>query len=67
VDDAARVAEEGYAVLERAVEPDLVAALVEAIDRSLAALDVPLGANEFLGRRTRRLFNLLARDPLFAR
>jgi ectoine hydroxylase-related dioxygenase (phytanoyl-CoA dioxygenase family) len=66
LDAAARVTEDGYAVLERAVEPDLVAALVGTIDRLMAALDVPLGANEFLGRRTRRLFNLLARDPLFA-
>ena len=61
------MARDGYAILERAIEPGLVAALVAAIDRSLAALGVPFGPNEFLGTRTRRLFNLLTRDPLFAR
>jgi ectoine hydroxylase-related dioxygenase (phytanoyl-CoA dioxygenase family) len=66
VDAAARVAGDGYAILERAIEPGLVAELVAAIDRRMAELAVPFGANEFLGTRTRRLFNLLARDPLFA-
>jgi ectoine hydroxylase-related dioxygenase (phytanoyl-CoA dioxygenase family) len=33
----------------------------------MAELAVPFGPNDFLGTRTRRLFNLLARDPLFAR
>jgi ectoine hydroxylase-related dioxygenase (phytanoyl-CoA dioxygenase family) len=64
---ASRVLEEGFAVLERAIEPDLVAELTAAIDRALDALAVPFGPNDFLGTRTRRLFNLLARDPLFAR
>jgi len=67
VDPAERVAHDGYAILERAIESELVAGLVEAIDRALDALAVPFGANEFLGLRTRRLFNLLARDPVFAR
>jgi ectoine hydroxylase-related dioxygenase (phytanoyl-CoA dioxygenase family) len=67
VDAAARVAEDGSAVLERALEPALVAELVAAVDRCLAQLAVPFGPNDFLGTRTRRLFNLLARDPVFAR
>jgi ectoine hydroxylase-related dioxygenase (phytanoyl-CoA dioxygenase family) len=67
VDAAARVVEEGYALLERAIEPPLVRELTDAIDRRLAELGVPFGPNDFLGTRTRRLFNLLARDPLFAR
>jgi ectoine hydroxylase-related dioxygenase (phytanoyl-CoA dioxygenase family) len=29
--------------------------------------EIPFGTNAFLGLRTRRIFNLLARDPLFAR
>ena len=66
-DAAERVGEEGYAILERAIEPALVAELVAVIDRRMAELAVPFGPNEFLGTRTRRLFNLLARDPLFAR
>ena len=67
MDAAARVIEDGYAVIERAIEPALVTELVAAIDRRMAALAVPFGPNDFLGTRTRRLFNLLARDPLFAR
>ncbi len=66
-DAAARVSEDGYAILERATEPALAAELVATIDRCIAELAVPFGANDFLGMRTRRLFNLLARDPLFAR
>jgi len=64
---ATRVVADGYAILERAIEPALVARLTGAIDSCLAALAIPFGANDFLGTRTRRLFNLLARDPLFAR
>lgn len=64
---AARVLEDGFAILERAIEPQLVAELTAAIDRALEAFAVPFGPNDFLGTRTRRLFNLLARDPLFAR
>jgi ectoine hydroxylase-related dioxygenase (phytanoyl-CoA dioxygenase family) len=67
VDAAARVREHGFAILERAAPPALVAELVAAVDGCMAELAVPFGANDFLGTRTRRLFNLLARDPLFAR
>jgi ectoine hydroxylase-related dioxygenase (phytanoyl-CoA dioxygenase family) len=67
VDAAARVVEDGYAVLERAIEPALVAELVGAVERRMTELAVPFGPNDFLGTRTRRLFNLLARDPLFVR
>jgi ectoine hydroxylase-related dioxygenase (phytanoyl-CoA dioxygenase family) len=67
VDIAARVCEDGYAILERAIEPELVAELALAIDRAMRELEVPFGPNDFLGLRTRRLFNLLARGPLFVR
>ena len=66
MEPAARVVADGYAILERAIEPGLVAELTTAIDRCMTELAVPFGANDFLGTRTRRLFNLLARDPLFA-
>jgi ectoine hydroxylase-related dioxygenase (phytanoyl-CoA dioxygenase family) len=66
-DSAARVVADGYAMLERAIEPALLAQLTDAIDSCLAELAIPFGANDFLGTHTRRLFNLLARDPLFAR
>jgi ectoine hydroxylase-related dioxygenase (phytanoyl-CoA dioxygenase family) len=67
LDAAERVARDGFAILERAIEPALVAELIAAVDRRMAELAVPFGPNEFLGTRTRRLFNLLARDGLFAR
>jgi len=62
----AEIDERGYTVLERVIDPQLVAALIETITRLLAELDVPFGENTFLGERTRRIFNLLPRDPIFA-
>ncbi len=56
----------GHAVIEGALAPEATAALADAVERCMAAAEVPFGANEFLGLRTRRLFNLLARDPCFA-
>jgi ectoine hydroxylase-related dioxygenase (phytanoyl-CoA dioxygenase family) len=58
---------DGYTVLERVIEPDLVEELLEVIDRVMVDAEIPFGANRFLGERTRRIFNLLARDPRFAR
>jgi len=60
------IARDGYTVLERVVPEALVAELVERVDAAMAHHDIAFGANTFLGHRTRRLFNLLARDPAFA-
>jgi ectoine hydroxylase-related dioxygenase (phytanoyl-CoA dioxygenase family) len=57
---------EGFTVVEDAIEPALVQELTATIDRLMVDLDVPYGANTFLGRHTRRIFNLLSRDPVFA-
>jgi len=62
---AAAVERDGYVVLERAIAPALVSQLTQTIDGAMDTLDVPFGSNEFLGHRTRRLFNLLARDRTF--
>ena len=62
-----QIAEDGYVVLERVVPEDLVAELVDRVDAAMVRHGVGFGANTFLGHRTRRLFNLLARDPAFAR
>jgi ectoine hydroxylase-related dioxygenase (phytanoyl-CoA dioxygenase family) len=59
-------ARDGYVVLERVVEEELVTELLETVDRVMVDDDIPFGTNAFLGFRTRRIFNLLARDPLFA-
>lgn len=63
---AAEIDAQGYTVLEDVIDPQLVSALLETIDRLLAELDIPFGENTFLGERTRRIFNLLPRDPVFA-
>ena len=62
---ARAIREDGYVVVENAVPRELVRALTETVDALMAALDVPYGGNRFLGRRTRRIFNLLPRHPLF--
>lgn len=64
---AAAVRTQGWALLPEALPAKEVAELGAAIDRVLTALAVPFGVNEFLGFRTRRVFNLLARDPIFER
>jgi ectoine hydroxylase-related dioxygenase (phytanoyl-CoA dioxygenase family) len=58
---------DGYVVLEDAIDAELVAELLAAIDRVMVDADIPFGTNGFLGFHTRRIFNLLPRDPLFAR
>lgn len=58
---------DGYSVLERVMDADLVAALLETIDRVMVDANIPFGTNAFLGLHTRRIFNLLSRDPVFAR
>jgi ectoine hydroxylase-related dioxygenase (phytanoyl-CoA dioxygenase family) len=62
----AEIDAQGYTVLEGVIDAQLVAALIDTIDRLLVELDVPFGENTFLGHQTRRIFNLLPRDPIFA-
>jgi hypothetical protein len=62
----AELDEQGYTILERVVPDDLRLELVERIDRAMGAAGTTTGSNVFLGHHTRRLFNLLARDPFFA-
>jgi ectoine hydroxylase-related dioxygenase (phytanoyl-CoA dioxygenase family) len=64
---AAAIERDGFTILEQVIEPDLVDGLVATIDRLMVELEVPFGSNQFLGQRSRRIFNLLSRDPLFAR
>jgi ectoine hydroxylase-related dioxygenase (phytanoyl-CoA dioxygenase family) len=63
---AERIAVDGYSIVGDAVDPDLVSRLSERIGTLLDDLEIPYGGSSFLGTRTRRLFNLLSRDPLFA-
>lgn len=65
--DAGRFDRDGYVILRDAVPLDLIHDLRSVIDRTLESAAIPFGTNTFLGARTRRIFNLLSRDPLFAR
>jgi ectoine hydroxylase-related dioxygenase (phytanoyl-CoA dioxygenase family) len=63
---AAAIERDGFTILEHAVDVAFVDELVAVIDRLMVDLAVPFGANAFLGERSRRIFNLLSRDPIFA-
>lgn len=65
-DAVERIQQHGFVVLEDAVPSELVDELVTAIDATMVRSDVPFGQNNFLGLQTRRIFNLLRRDPAFA-
>ncbi len=56
---------QGYTILEGVIEPELVAALNEALDRLERELGTRPGANLFEGHHTIRIYNLLARDAVF--
>jgi ectoine hydroxylase-related dioxygenase (phytanoyl-CoA dioxygenase family) len=64
---AAHVAEQGYTILEGVLEPDLVEALVEDLDRLHEELAVEPASNSFEGHQTLRVYNLLAHGPLWQR
>jgi ectoine hydroxylase-related dioxygenase (phytanoyl-CoA dioxygenase family) len=62
---AARIDEEGYTVLEGAIEPELTAALRDAIRRLAGELGVEPRGTAAEGIATRRMYNLLAKDDVF--
>jgi len=62
-----RIEREGYAILEAVIEPDLVEALAEDLLRLERELQVRPADNDFEGRRTFRIYNLLARGELYRR
>jgi ectoine hydroxylase-related dioxygenase (phytanoyl-CoA dioxygenase family) len=59
------IREMGFAVVRDRVPPSLVGDLTREIDALMTERAIPFGANSFLGERTRRIFNLLARHPVF--
>lgn len=61
------IEERGYTILRDVVPDDLRLELIERIDRVMESAQIGYGANRFLGLHTRRIFNLLSRDPAFAR
>ena len=62
-----RIAEDGYTILERVIEPELVAALRADLERLEHEHQIVPAANPFEGTRTVRIYNLLVHGPLYQR
>lgn len=63
----ARIEVDGYTILEHAIEPELVADLRDTIRRLEVELEVQPRGTLAEGVATLRMYNLLARDPIFQR
>ena len=63
----ADIAEDGYTVIEDAIERDLVDELVDALDRLERDLAVEPAENSFEGRHTLRVYNLLVHGAVWGR
>jgi len=60
-----QIEEVGYTIVEGAIDPDLVDALHDELLRLEEELGVVPARNTFEGLHTTRIYNLLARSPLF--
>jgi ectoine hydroxylase-related dioxygenase (phytanoyl-CoA dioxygenase family) len=61
------VEEQGYTIVEDAIEPALLDELAESLDRLERYLDVQPAPNSFEGHHTLRVYNLLAYDDVWQR
>ncbi|MCU1372692.1 MAG: Phytanoyl-CoA dioxygenase [Ilumatobacteraceae bacterium] len=59
------IAEQGYTIVPDAIAPDLVAELTDDLDRLHDELGTQPATNGFEGTATLRVYNLLARGPLW--
>jgi ectoine hydroxylase-related dioxygenase (phytanoyl-CoA dioxygenase family) len=64
-DHLERIERDGYTIVEGAIEPERVAALSEDLLRLERALAIRPSDNDFEGRSTWRIYNLLAHGPLY--
>jgi len=64
---AERIVRDGYSILPRVIEPDLVDALADDLLRLERELGSTPAQNIFEGTRTVRIYNLLARGKLYER
>ena len=64
---ARRIDEDGYTIVEGAIEPHFVDEISEDLLRLERELDVKPAENSFEGHHTLRVYNLLARGELYAR
>jgi ectoine hydroxylase-related dioxygenase (phytanoyl-CoA dioxygenase family) len=62
-----RIEEDGFSIVEHAVEPDRIDALDDALRRAERETGAAPAHNSFEGVRTTRVYNLLAHGPEFAR
>jgi len=62
-----RIAQDGYSILENAIEPELVDALAEDLLRLERERDIQPANNDFEGERTWRIYNLLVHGKLYER
>lgn len=62
---AAAIARDGYTIVEDAIDLALVDALAAEVQKLHVELDVRPAANPFEGTKTLRVYNLLARNPIF--
>ncbi|HEY3140631.1 MAG TPA: phytanoyl-CoA dioxygenase family protein [Acidimicrobiales bacterium] len=63
----ARIDEHGYTIVEDAIEPALLDELDAALDRLEQGLGVVPATNDFEGRHTLRVYNLLVHGEVFER
>ena len=63
----ATIAEQGYTIVEDAIEPDLVDELASALRRLEVDLGIVPAANDFEGTQTVRIYNLLVHGKAFER
>lgn len=63
IGDAVRT--DGYAIVENVIDPPRCADLIAEVDRVESEYSIDYGPNDFEGFRTRRIFNLIRRSPLF--
>src|SRR5688572_28347823 len=63
----ARIQQDGYTVIERAIEPALIDALAEDLLRLERHLGIVPAKNRFEGRQTLRIYNLLVHGELYQR
>jgi ectoine hydroxylase-related dioxygenase (phytanoyl-CoA dioxygenase family) len=59
------IAERGYSVIEDALDPTLVDELTESLERIEREASIVPARNDFEGRETIRIYNLLARGEVF--
>jgi ectoine hydroxylase-related dioxygenase (phytanoyl-CoA dioxygenase family) len=61
----ARIEREGYTIVEDVLSADEAAAILAEVARLEDTLGIAFAANDFEGRRTKRVYNLLVHGPMF--